>query len=120
MICVAFGGGGLKVCEVSVLCGAGGGLTVHAAVTNTDNSTAAVCRLRGPVGTSFRVSTGVRTERPRTCGTNYGRRCSRSVSTCKSSFGSHRDSSTKTAKAAKTANNGEKSADSAGDKSAAK
>jgi hypothetical protein len=29
MICVAFGGGGVVVSVVSVLCGAGGGLTVQ-------------------------------------------------------------------------------------------
>jgi hypothetical protein len=58
MICVAFGGGGVVVSVVSVLCGAGGGLTVQAVTsandeTNAPNETAA---LRVVVGTPFRVS----------------------------------------------------------------
>jgi hypothetical protein len=65
MICVSLGGGGGAVSVVSVLCGAGGGLTVQAvpntnAETNAPNETAV---LRVVVGTPFRVST-----RPRAAG----------------------------------------------------
>jgi hypothetical protein len=56
MICVAFGGGGVDVCVVSVLCGAGGGLTVHADTTSANAPATALTRRR-LVGTVFRVST---------------------------------------------------------------
>ena len=45
MICVALGGGGGVVSVVSVLCGAGGGLTVHPPASRTD-STATDVRMR--------------------------------------------------------------------------
>jgi hypothetical protein len=54
MICVAFGGGGVVVFDVSVLCGAGGGLTVQDDVTSISAEIAATMR-RVP-GTLFRVS----------------------------------------------------------------
>jgi hypothetical protein len=60
MICIALGGGGAATTEVSVLCGAGGGFTVHAvAKPNTEiNATATPLRRRKVVGTPFRVSGG--------------------------------------------------------------
>jgi hypothetical protein len=56
MICVAFGGGGVEVSVVSVLCGAGGGLTVQPETTiiSADSATTT----RGGSGTLFRVSGG--------------------------------------------------------------
>jgi hypothetical protein len=56
MICVALGGGGVVVSVVSVLCGAGGGLTVQADTTSTNAPATALTRRR-VVGTVFRVST---------------------------------------------------------------
>jgi hypothetical protein len=56
MIWVAFGGGGVVASEVSVLCGAGGGLTVQAGVISVSAHSAATTR-KGP-GTLFRVSAG--------------------------------------------------------------
>jgi hypothetical protein len=58
MICVAFNGGGGVLSEVSVLCGAGGGLTVQAeTATNVQIRTPATERKRREVvGTTFRVS----------------------------------------------------------------
>jgi hypothetical protein len=58
MICVARGGGGVVVLVVSVLCGAGGGLTVQAVPsTNAEVSAPATALTRRKVvGTSFRVS----------------------------------------------------------------
>jgi hypothetical protein len=56
MICVAFGGGGVVDCVVSVLCGAGGGLTVQAETTSAIAPATALTRRR-VVGTMFRVST---------------------------------------------------------------
>jgi hypothetical protein len=56
MIWVARGGSGAGESEVSVLCGAGGGLTVHAAVTSTDTNAATACRLRCRLGTPIRVA----------------------------------------------------------------
>src|ERR1700754_2029661 len=55
MICVAFGGGGVVVSVVSVLCGAGGGLTVQPATST--NAPATALTHRRVVGTVFRVST---------------------------------------------------------------
>ncbi|HEY0803619.1 MAG TPA: hypothetical protein VGD84_01075 [Pseudonocardiaceae bacterium] len=60
MICVARGGGGVVVFDVSVLCGAGGGLTVQADVISVSAQSAATTR-RGP-GTLFRVSAGPKAE----------------------------------------------------------
>ena len=60
MIWVAFGGGGVVVSEVSVLCGAGGGLTVQADVISVSAHSAATTRW-GP-GTLFRVSAGPKAE----------------------------------------------------------
>ena len=54
MICVARGGGGVVVFDVSVLCGAGGGLTVQPATSVISADIAAMTRT-GP-GTLFRVS----------------------------------------------------------------
>jgi hypothetical protein len=53
MICSAFGGGGGETCVVSVLCGAGGGLTVHAAISKDveTNTTATRNGRRTFVGT---------------------------------------------------------------------
>ena len=59
MICVAFGGGGVVVSVVSVLCGAGGGLTVQAETTSTNAPATALTRRR-VVGTMFRVSAPLR------------------------------------------------------------
>jgi len=56
MICVARGGGGAEVFDVSVLWGAGGGLTVQADVISVSAHSAATTRW-GP-GTLFRVSAG--------------------------------------------------------------
>jgi hypothetical protein len=56
MICVALGGGGVMVFDVSVLWGAGGGLTVQADVISVSAHSAATTRW-GP-GTLFRVSAG--------------------------------------------------------------
>jgi hypothetical protein len=56
MICVAFNGGGGGDFDVSVLCGAGGGLTVHPETSVIRADIAATTR-RGP-GTLFRVSAG--------------------------------------------------------------
>jgi len=56
MICVARGGGGRVVFDVSVLWGAGGGLTVQADVISVSANSAATTRW-GP-GTLFRVSAG--------------------------------------------------------------
>jgi hypothetical protein len=53
MICVARCGGGAVVSAVSVLCGAGGGLTVHPDINVTSANIAAMTR-RG-LGTLFRV-----------------------------------------------------------------
>jgi len=60
MSCVAFGGGGAVVTDVSVLCGAGGGLTVQP-VANASvmiEAPAAALKRRKVVGTPFRVSGG--------------------------------------------------------------
>lgn len=61
MICVAFIGGGGVVSVVSVLCGAGGGLTVQPLNSSAGTDTSAPiinwARRRG-VGTLLRVSTG--------------------------------------------------------------
>ena len=54
MICVAFGGGGIVVSVVSVLCGAGGGLTVQDDVMSISAEIAAITRT--VPGTLFRVS----------------------------------------------------------------
>jgi hypothetical protein len=56
MICVARGGGGAVIFDVSVLWGAGGGLTVQADVISVSAHSAATTRW-GP-GTLFRVSAG--------------------------------------------------------------
>jgi hypothetical protein len=58
MICIALGGGGAVTTDVSVLCGAGGGLTVHAVARakTESNATATPLRRRRVVGTPFRVS----------------------------------------------------------------
>jgi hypothetical protein len=58
MICVARGGGGAVVCSVSVLCGAGGGQTVHDATSSAvdSNDVATAEKRRKVVGTPFRVS----------------------------------------------------------------
>jgi hypothetical protein len=55
MICVAFIGGGGVDSVVSVLCGAGGGLTVHAGITAIISAQSAAM-MRGGCGTPFRVS----------------------------------------------------------------
>jgi hypothetical protein len=60
MIWVAFGGGGAVVSAVSVLCGAGGGLTVHPPTSTNDAATTAprvIQSRRQAVGTPNRVST---------------------------------------------------------------
>jgi hypothetical protein len=54
--CVARGGGGVVFCEVSVLCGAGGGLTVQPETTNISAPITAT-PLRGLLSTPFRVAT---------------------------------------------------------------
>jgi hypothetical protein len=54
MICVARGGGGGVLSDVSVLCGAGGGLTVQPETKLINAAITAMTR-RGP-GTPFRVS----------------------------------------------------------------
>ena len=62
MICVAFGGGGAVVSEVSVLCGAGGGLTVQPPTRSTGAMKSAprvIQSRRRAVGTPNRVSTAV-------------------------------------------------------------
>jgi len=46
MICVARGGGGGVLSEVSVLCGAGGGLTVHPDTTIISADSATAIRVR--------------------------------------------------------------------------
>jgi hypothetical protein len=56
MICVARGGGAVVTFDVSVLCGAGGGLTVQPATSVISADIAAMTRT-GP-GTLFRVSAG--------------------------------------------------------------
>jgi hypothetical protein len=56
MICVARGGGGAVTFDVSVLCGAGGGLTVQLETGIISADSAAMTR-RGP-GTLFSVSAG--------------------------------------------------------------
>jgi len=61
MICVAFGGGGGVFSVVSVLCGAGGGLTVQLPTSSTDAEISAprvIQSRRQAVGTPIRVSTG--------------------------------------------------------------
>jgi hypothetical protein len=58
MICVARGGGAVVTFDVSVLCGAGGGLTVQADVISVSAQSAATTRW-GP-GTLFRVSAGAK------------------------------------------------------------
>ena len=63
MICVAFGGGGVVVSVVSVLCGAGGGLTVHrgsAGATPRGHHSAA-----GAVGDRARTREGAERSRRR-------------------------------------------------------
>jgi len=55
MICVARGGGGVEICAVSVLCGAGGGLTVQPEATVARALMAATARRDRP-GTPIRVS----------------------------------------------------------------
>jgi hypothetical protein len=57
MICVAFKGGGADDFDVSVLCGAGGGLTVHPETTTIISADSAAMTRRGS-GTLFRVSAG--------------------------------------------------------------
>jgi hypothetical protein len=54
MICVAFAGGGAVVSVVSVLCGAGGGLTVQPDMSVISADIAAMTRTG--LGTLFRVS----------------------------------------------------------------
>jgi hypothetical protein len=61
MICVALSGGGGGDLDVSVLCGAGGGLTVHAA-TKVISADIAATTCRG-LGTPFRVSAAPRLPR---------------------------------------------------------
>jgi hypothetical protein len=57
MICVALGGGGGVLYVVSVLCGAGGGLTVQPANASSETSTPAVAYARrARFGTPNRVS----------------------------------------------------------------
>src|SRR4051794_3255908 len=58
MICVAFVGGGGVLSEVSVLCGAGGGLTVHAVSSSRAavNEPTTRAGRREVVGTPFRLS----------------------------------------------------------------
>jgi hypothetical protein len=58
MICVAFIGGGGVDSEVSVLCGAGGGLTVQPLTSANviSNAPATALKRRGVVGTLYRVS----------------------------------------------------------------
>jgi hypothetical protein len=46
MICVAFGGGGVVVFDVSVLCGAGGGLTVQPEIATISADSARTMRGR--------------------------------------------------------------------------
>jgi hypothetical protein len=57
MICIARGGGGSVVWVVSVLCGAGGGLTVQpeTAIISADSTTMMLTER----GTLFRVSAGL-------------------------------------------------------------
>src|SRR6516165_3174994 len=62
MICVALGGGGGLLSVVSVLCGAGGGLTVQPATSINTASTAPGVAKRRAVGTPIRVSTGLSIE----------------------------------------------------------
>ena len=58
MICVAFIGGGAVDSVVSVLCGAGGGLTVHDPTSSTqDSMPTTVDTRRVFVGTVFRLTT---------------------------------------------------------------
>ena len=62
MICVAFGGGGAAVSVVSVLCGAGGGLTVQPPTSSTEAVIRALLVIQSrkqAVGTPIRVSTGL-------------------------------------------------------------
>jgi hypothetical protein len=72
MICVARGGGGGVVSDVSVLCGAGGGLTVQPETTTISADSAATTRW-GP-GTLFRVSAGPKAVDPATAQTLPGHR----------------------------------------------
>jgi len=59
MICDALGAGA-DDCDVWVLCGAGGGSTVHPPAGTSDITQAAVSSLNGLLGTLFSVSTGSR------------------------------------------------------------
>jgi len=56
MICDARGGGAVETFDVSVLCGAGGGLTVQLETTIISANSATTTR--GGAGTLFRVSAG--------------------------------------------------------------
>src|SRR4051812_23182200 len=62
MICDALSGGGGVLSVVSVLCGAGGGLTVHAVTSiNVEaNAPATTLSRREVVGTVFRLTAGLR------------------------------------------------------------
>ena len=51
MICVALGSGGVLLCVVSVLCGAGGASTVQPPVTNAVTQTASARRRTDGHGT---------------------------------------------------------------------
>jgi hypothetical protein len=62
MICDAFGGGGAVVSVVSVLCGAGGGLTVQPDINVISADIATMTRTG--LGTVFRVSAAARPFRP--------------------------------------------------------
>src|SRR5690242_7377073 len=62
MICDAFGGGGAVVSVVSVLCGAGGGLTVQPDRSVISANIAAMTRTG--LGTLFRVSAAAEGVRP--------------------------------------------------------
>ena len=56
MICMALAGAGGGVDTVSVLCGAGGGLTVQPASTSADSTATTTVQRCRAVGTGFRVS----------------------------------------------------------------
>ena len=69
MIWVTRCGGGGELCGVSVLCGAGGGLTVHAANASPASEISAPTVMktrRAPCGTLLRVSSTRSATRPTT------------------------------------------------------
>src|ERR1700744_6240803 len=71
MIWLMRGGGGLELCGVSVLCGAGGGLTVQADNTRPTSETTAPMAIntrRARFGTLIRVSSTRAATRPTTSG----------------------------------------------------